>query len=222
MKHKRMAVLFVVVTLAGSPPVWQKLSNFVSAVQHRAQIKFLSMVLTPSADGSEVRDMPEVEDQYVASCPEVSSQVACRSRTQQISPSKPSKLVANRGSALKTIEQNAPAIERAAKEARFEALSHMTELLPETPKASTVPAVAAIPRALTLNDSDVQDLVRLSQRNFSAPVFVDGTNPNIHLKLKKILDDRKATRQRTRFVIASPVVAPPATRSEVPGDERSG
>jgi hypothetical protein len=221
MKHKRMAILFVVVTLAGSPPVWQKLSNFVSAIQHRAQIKFLSMVLRPSADESEVRDLPEVEDQYDASRSEVSSQVASDCPTAK-APSKPSKLVANRGNALKTIEQNAPAVERAVKEARFEALSHMTELLPEMPKASSVPAVAAIPRTLTLNEGDVRDLVRMSQRDFSAPVFVDSTNPNIHLKLKKILDDRKATRQRTRFIIGTPVVAPPATRSEMPGDDRSG
>ncbi|MDT4966980.1 MAG: hypothetical protein QOJ64_1717 [Acidobacteriota bacterium] len=221
MKHKRMAILFVVVTLAGSPPVWQKLSNFVSAIQHRAQIKFLSMVLQPGPDDSQVRDIPVIEDQYVASRSEVGSQVASDCPAAK-TPSKPSKLVANRSNALKTIEQNARAIERTVKEARFEALSHMTELLPEPPKASTVPAVASIPRTLTFNESDVRDLVKLSQRDFSASGFVDGTNPNIHLKLKKILDDRKATRQRTRFIIGTPVVAPPATGSEMPGDDRSG
>ncbi len=68
MKHKRMAMLFVLVTFAGSPPVWQKLGNLIAAVQHRAQIKFLSMVLSPGTGEAKALEVPATLNEHVASC----------------------------------------------------------------------------------------------------------------------------------------------------------
>ena len=68
MKNKRLAILFVVVTLGGSPQVWQQLSDLVAAVQHKAQITFLSMVLSPRAGSTEEQATLSAQPEHLASC----------------------------------------------------------------------------------------------------------------------------------------------------------
>ena len=53
MKSKRLTILCVaVVALAGTPRVWNEAGKLLAIVQHKAQVKFWSMVLGPGAQES--------------------------------------------------------------------------------------------------------------------------------------------------------------------------
>lgn len=48
MKNRRLTIFCVaLVALAGTPRAWQEASNLLAAVQHKAQVKFWSLVLQP-------------------------------------------------------------------------------------------------------------------------------------------------------------------------------
>jgi hypothetical protein len=50
MKNRRLTILCVaMVTLAGTPRAWQEAGKLLAAIQHKAQVKFWSMVMQPKA-----------------------------------------------------------------------------------------------------------------------------------------------------------------------------
>lgn len=211
MKHKRMAALFVLVTFAGSPPVWHKLGSFISSVQHKAQIKFLSMVLDRGTDEGDVTDTSATpQGELVASS--ATSELTHASASETTPPLSNSRKV-RFGRAAKSDGLQDIALKHAAKVSKLELSPRLYTFLPQSPNASNVPAVAAISREWVISEKDLRELPSLPQHDSTAPAPDEKTNSDIRLKLKKYFEEHKNVRQRNRFVFGKPNPAPSSAPS---------
>jgi hypothetical protein len=217
MKNKRVAILFVVVTLGGSPQVWQQLSNLVAAVQHKAQMTFLSMVLSPRTGSDETT--PSLLSEHLASCEGSSfNQAQVYSRT--VTDSSPRKVRApQRATAARVEEPETLVLKETAKVDEGESLPrlHNPAHLAENPL--TMHAVTAVPPEIAMNQSNVVEVVVLPQLYSVAPAFIESANL---IKLKKTLDENKVMRLKTRYLINRPILPLPPSKAEAIGGERAG
>jgi hypothetical protein len=218
MKNKRLAILFVVVTLGGSPQVWQQLSNLVAAVQHKAQITFLSMVLSPRTGSDEVQATPWVQSEHLASCEGLQfNQVQDNSKTRT-DPS-PRNVRTQQRTAAKAEEAGTLALKDTARVDEGESLPRLNNRAHMAQNHLTMHAVTAVPSEIAMNKSDIVEVVVLPQIYSVAPAFVESANL---LKLKKALDENKVMRLKTRYLISRPVLSLPPSKAEAIGGERAG
>jgi hypothetical protein len=218
MKNKRLAILFVVVTLGGSPQVWQQLSNLVAAVQHKAQIKFLSMVLTPQTGVDEVEAAPTAASEHLASCqgsPFVQAQRDSRATT---GPST-RKVKTERRSTVRSEEPLTLALKDAAKVDKGESLPRLDNLAWTTQNHLTMHGVTSAPPEMAMAKSNIVEVVVLPKIDTFGPAFIDSANLS---KLKKALEDNKVMRVKTRYIITRPLLSLPSSKIDVVGTERAG
>ncbi|MDT5063114.1 MAG: hypothetical protein QOH63_3573 [Acidobacteriota bacterium] len=218
MKNKRLAILFVVVTLGGSPQVWQQLSNLVAAVQHKAQIAFLSMVLSPRTGSDEAQATSLVQSERLASCegsPFNQAQVDFKTRTDSASH----KVRTQQRDAARAEVPETVALKETARVGEGESLPRLHNPEHMAQNFLTMHAVTAVPPEIAMNQSNVVEVVVLPQIYSVAPAFVESTNL---LKLKKTLDENKLMRLKTRYLINRPALPLPPSKAEAVGGERAG
>ena len=84
MKNKRLTILCVaVVALAGSPRVWHETGKLLAIVQHKAQVKFWSLVLQPGDRESSNVELATTYKGSNARSVEVASTCALEQGTRQ-------------------------------------------------------------------------------------------------------------------------------------------
>jgi hypothetical protein len=218
MKNKRLAILFVVVTLGGSPQVWQQLSNLIAAVQHKAQIKFLSMVLTPQTGGDEVETVPAIQSEHLASC-QGSPFEQVQSDSKATTDSSIRKVKAERRAPVRSEEPATLALRDVAKVDNAGSLLHLDKLARTTQNHLTMHGVTSMPPEIATAKSDIVEVVVLPKMDTFAPAFIDSTSLS---KMKKALEDSKAIRLKTRYLITRPVISLPSSKIDVVGTERAG
>lgn len=217
MKNRRLTILFIVMTIGGSPQVWQRLGDLIATVQHKAQIKFLSMVLSPRAgdDGAETTENARVE--HPALC-----KAAAFDRAEGESQAKPDSSprktkTPRRAASINSEERGALALTDAVKgEAKFSS-QHLNPAGSENRLA--MHGVGFAPAEMATVRSNVVEVVVLPQINSFAPAFVDVGNT---LKLKKTFEQTKAFRQKIHYVIGRPTQPPPPLRTDSVSAEREG
>lgn len=218
MKNKRLAIIFVLVTLGGSPQVWRQVGNFVDAVQHKVQLKFLSRVLRPQSGSDQVEMTPVAQAEDLASCPASTlDQVSGDSKIR--SDSSPRKVKAERRAAVKREEQGALAFINSAKSDQGASSLRPDNLAQVERNRLTMHGVSSVPVDLAIEKSNVIEVVVLPQIEQIVPAFIDSANLP---KLKKTFDESKVTRQRTRYLISKPLLTLPPTRADAVGFERAG
>jgi hypothetical protein len=219
MKNKRLAVLFVIVTLGSSPQVWQQLSNLITAVQHKAQIKFLSMVLTPQTGADQVETVPLAQSEYFASCqgsPFVQAQSDSKARTN----SSPRKVITERSaSSSRSQERVTLALKDVAKIDKGESLFHLYNLAGTTQNHLTMHGVTSVPPEIARAKSNIVEVVVLPKLDTFAPAFIDSASLP---RLRKTLEDNKVMRMKTRYVITRPLLSLPSSKIDAVGTERAG
>jgi hypothetical protein len=219
MKNKRLAILFVVVTLGGSPQVWQQVNNLIAAVQHRAQIKFLSMVLTPQNGANEVQTLvPLTQFEDIASCqgsPFAQTQSDSKAKTD----SSTRKVKPQRRAAITSDEPVTLALKEAAKVDQGESLFHLDNLARTTQNRLTMHGVTNAPPEIAMAKSNIVEVVVLPKMDTFAPAFIDSASLP---KLRKIMEDSKVMRLKTRYLITRPAISLPPSKIDVVGTERAG
>jgi hypothetical protein len=219
MKNKRLAILFVVVTLGGSPQVWQQLNNLIAAVQHRAQIKFLSMVLTPQTGADEVETAPLPQSEHFASCTGSPIVPEAQSDSKAKTGSAPRKIKTERRALPSSEEPMTLALKDAAKVDVDESLLHLDNLARTAQNHLTMHGVTNAPREIAMAKSNIVEVVVLPKMNAFAPVALDSANLS---KLKKTLEDNKVVRVKARYLITRPLLSLPSSKIDVVGTERAG
>jgi hypothetical protein len=185
--------------LVGTPKVWQKFSDLLAAVQHKAHAKFVDMALNSQAQQYDERVLTSVaQPEEMASCPYSHSkqvrgssmisggatvrQVRAKQRSTFDVPETPEALAFN---ARPKIEKRGPSDHVASLQE-----NHLT-MLP----------VAFAPETFTMSKSDVMEMVTLPRPEDQAtPVYIE-KDPEMNIKLKKVIDESKSLRQRARFVM---------------------
>lgn len=224
MKNKRLAILFVVVTLGGSPQVWNQLSNLVAAVQHKAQITFLSMVLSPRAGGDEVQAAQWSQPEHLASCQgapfnlaQVDSQTRLGSSFRKV---KTQQRTTTTTTIARAEEPETLALKEMARVDESESLPRQhnpAHMFAQNPLS--MHAVTDVPSELAMNKSNVVEVVVLPRLYTVAPAFVETANL---IKMRK-LDESKLLRLKTRYQIYKPVLPiPPSKVADAIGGERAG
>jgi hypothetical protein len=209
MKNRCLTIFFVVMTLAISPQVWQKLGNLLDAIQHRAQIKMLSMVLSPQDSSGEIEPAASTtQSEHFASC-QSSPLVQAQGESQTKPAASFYKARTERRAADRSEKQETLAFNTQVKDAQGESLPHFNNVTRATPNLWAMHGVAFVPREIATDKSNIAEAVVLPQLDSITPVFIE--NVNFQLKLKKILDENKLTRQRTRCPLAKS--APPLPSS---------
>jgi hypothetical protein len=218
MKNRRLIILFVVVTLGGSPQVWQQLNNLIAAVQHRAQIKFLSMVLTPQTGADEVETAPLAQPEHLASCQgSLFGQAQSDSKAKTDSSSR--KVKPQRRAAIVPEEPRTLALEGAAKVDKGESLLRPDNLARTAQNRLTMHAVANVPPEIAMAKSNIVEVVVLPKIDTFAPAFIDSASLS---KLRKTVEDNKAMRLKTRYIITRPALSLPSSKIDTVGVERAG
>lgn len=220
MKNRRLTLFFVVMTLAVSPQVWQKLGNLWDAIQHRAQFTMLGLVLSPRSAGDEVESEPQspmVEPQHPTSC-----QGATLAQAQL--PSQPKALAAlhkmrtERRVADSLVTATAEIADLSDKDetiafnlqdAQGETAPHLNNLAHESSKPTERRSVTFQMTNTALEKSDVAQTIVIPQINSAAPAFVE--NINFQWKLKKILDENRSNRQKTRCPLSKALASLPSS-----------
>jgi hypothetical protein len=219
MKNKRLAILFVVVTLGGSPQVWQQLTNLVAAVQHKAQITFLSMVLSPRTDTTEEQATLWAQPEHLASCQESPLNLAqVDSQTRTDSSLRKEKAPQQRA-VVKAEGPETLALKETARVDEGESLPRQHNPAHMAQNPLTMHAVTDVPPEIAMNKSDIVEVTVLPRLYSVAPVFIESANL---IKLKKSLDENKVMRLKTRYIINRPVLPIPPSKAEAIGIERAG
>jgi hypothetical protein len=219
MKNKRLAIIFVVVTLGGSPQVWQQLNNLIAAVQHRAQIKFLSMILTPQTGADEVNTTaPLAQSEHFASC-QGSPFGQTQSDSRATTDSSSRKVKTQRRAAVRSEEAVTLALKDAAKVDKGESLPRLDNLAWTTQNRLIMHGVTNVPSEIATAKSNIVEVVVLPKTDTFAPAFIDSASLP---KLRKILEDNKVMRLKTRYLITRPVLSLPSSKIDVVGTERAG
>jgi hypothetical protein len=209
MRNRCLTIFFVVMTLAISPQVWQKLGNLLDAIQHRAQIKMLSLVLSPQDSPVEVEPVaPAVQTEHFAFC-----QSSSLAQAQAESQTKPAavfhKIKTEQRVADRSEKQESLAFEVQAQEAQGESLPHHNNPARETPNLWAMHGATFVQTNVAMSKSNIAEAVMLPRLDSVAPVFVE--NVNFQFKLRKILDENKLTRQKTRCPLGKSVPSLPAS-----------
>jgi hypothetical protein len=218
MKNKRLAILFVVVTLGGSPQVWQQLSNLIASVQHKAQIKFLSMVLTPQTGANEVETVPAIQSEHFASC-QGSPFEQAQSDSKTTTNSSFRKVKTERRAVVRSEEPVTLALREVAKVDNAGSLFHFHNLARTTQNRLTMHGVTSVPPEMATAKSDIVEVVVLPEMDTFAPAFIDSVSLS---KLKKTLEENKVMRLKTRYLITRPVISIPPSKIDAVGTERAG
>jgi hypothetical protein len=196
MKNRCLTIFFVVMTLAISPQVWQKLGNLLDAIQHRAQIKMLSLVLSPQDGEVEVEPASStIQSEHFASCQGASlAQAPAESQTKPAAAFH--KIKTEQRATDRSEKQEFLAFEIQSQEAQGETLPHHNNPARETKNLWAMHGATFVQTNAALNKSNIAEAVMLPRLDSVAPVFVE--NVNFQFKLRKILDENKLTRQKTR------------------------
>jgi hypothetical protein len=216
MKNRRLTILFVIMTLGSSPQVWQQLRNLLSAVQHKAQIKFLSMVLSPRADSDAVETTPTVQAEHLASC-KASGFEQVQGKSQAKPNSSPRKMKTQRRASVSSEEQEALALADLAKaEGKLSSL-HLNAARSEN--HLTMQGVDFAPTATVTDRGSIVEVVVLPQIDAIAPTFIDSGN---FLKLKKTFEESKVLHQKTRYLIDRHIQPLPSLKADAASTEKEG
>lgn len=218
MKNKRLAILFVIVTLGSSPQVWQQVNNLIAAVQHKAQIKFLSMVLTPQTRADEVETAPLAQPEHFASC-QGSPFVQAQSDSKTTADSSARQVKTERRAPVRSEEPSTLALRDATKTDKDASFLHSDNLARSAQNPLSMREVENAPREIATAKSDIVEVVVLPKVDTFAPAFIDSTSLT---KLKKALEDSKVMRVKTRYVITRPLLSLPSSKIDVVGTERAG
>lgn len=209
MKNRCLTIFFVVMTLAISPQVWQKLGNLLDAIQHRAQVKILSLVLSQQESNDEVEPAATtIQTEHFASC-QGSTFVQAQDDVQTKADSTSHKIRTTRHAADKSEKPETLAFNAQDKDAQGESLSHLNNIAREIPNQWTMRGASFAPRDFAMDKDNVAEALALPQPDSVAPVFVE--NVNFQLKVKKILDENKLTRQRVRCPLGKSIPPLPSS-----------
>ncbi|HKC64640.1 MAG TPA: hypothetical protein VKB86_13450 [Pyrinomonadaceae bacterium] len=199
MKNRRSTILVaIMVTLVGTPKVWQEFGNLFSALQHKTQNRLLSMGLSAQVqENSEKEVSGVVRPENIASCPAATfKQISDRSSEGTSS----TKIKAQRRARVRSEEP-------LTLTARVRTDSIRKETLPSSEHALAQAAqnqldIRGLPSAFAeeiADKSNVTEVVSLPQLNMIAPIFIErGAD---FLKLKKALEENKLPRQKIRCII---------------------
>lgn len=199
MKNRRSTILVaIMVTLVGTPKIWQEFGNIFSALQHKTQNRLLSMGLSAQVQENSEKELSGmVRSENLASCPAATfKQIA--DRPSEGAPSTKTKTQRH---------TRAHSEEPSTLTARVRTDSIRKDSLPASEHALAQAAqnqldIRGLPSAFTeeiADKSNVTEVVSLPKLNMIAPVFIErGAD---FIKLKKALEENKLTRQKIRCVI---------------------
>lgn len=193
------------VTLVGTPKVWQEFGNLFSALQHKTQNRLLSMVLSSQVQESSDKEVSGVvRAEHLASCPyAVSRQISARS----IGDSSSRKVKAQRRATVRWEEPLTLAARAKAEAGLKKALHDSKDALAQAAQnhLDIRDLSSALPEAVA-DKSYVAEVVSLPQLNTIAPVFIDRSADFI--RLKKVFEDNKLFRQKVRCIIRTTPMLP--------------
>lgn len=198
MKNRRSTILVaIMVTLVGTPKVWQEFGNLFSALQHKTQSRLLSMGLSAQVqENSEKEVSGMVRSENLASCPATTfKQISDRSSEGATSP----KIKAHRRARVHSEEPLTLTAKVRTDSIRKESLPSSEHALAQAAQnqLDIRELSSALPEAVA-DKSYVTEVVSLRQLNTIAPVFIErGAD---FIKLKKALEDNKLPRQKIRCV----------------------
>lgn len=215
MKNRRLTIFFVVMTLAISPQVWQKFGNLLDAIQRQAQVKMLSLVLSPQDGQAESETLsPIMQPAGFSPCHgstlthnSLLAQAQVWSQIGTVLSAH--KNGADERAAVRPGKHEAPALDFQDQDMRGETLAHVNEFVRETPKLWSVRDATFLPTNAALDNGNIAEYIVLPKLDVVAPMFVE--NMNVQLKLKKVLDENRLTRQKTRCPLARSVPPLPAS-----------
>jgi len=214
MKSKRsMIIVAIMVTLVGTPRIWQEFGNILASLQHKTQNKLMNMVVS-----SQVREGNEEElvagtpmpEHLASSCPGSKSYQVADGRNS-VNTTTPRKLRAQRRAAPGTDGSMAFAWRtRDNVGGRTESLPRPEESMAWAGENQlTMHTLASVPPDLLTDKSTVTEFVHVPQVNVIAPTFaIKGADL---IKLKKTLEESKGVRQRVRYIFSKGTPALPAT-----------
>jgi hypothetical protein len=220
------------IALAGTPRAWREVGNLLAVVQHKAQVKFWSMVLEPGAGESARGEMLAAARPFessltddAATCPVQSE----NSRENRVASS----FSANRRAAFVSVQskakaeheaESAPAshaglIARAPKAPRgeggTESLLRSRNVWESQPQAiaGNGPVSLVLPAAATLphtpaNDNESFRFVLIPSVNPAVSALTEKEAALQFKLMKKSLEDGKLLRQRNRLPLRVPAAPP--------------
>ncbi|MDQ3819064.1 MAG: hypothetical protein M3362_15500 [Acidobacteriota bacterium] len=207
MKNRRSTILVaIMVTLVGTPKVWQEFGNLFSSLQHKTQNRLLSMGLSAQVQENSDREVSGVvrSENLAYTCPAATpKQVSDRS-----SDGAPStKIKVQRRAAVRSEEPLTLTARVRTDSLKKESLPISEHALAESIQNHL--DIRGLTSAFTeeiADKSNVTEVVTLLQTNAIAPVFIErGTD---FLKLKKVFEENKLTRQKIRCVIRTTQTLP--------------
>ena len=210
MKNRRSTIIVaILVTLVGTPRVWQEFGNILASLQHKTQSKLLSMAVNSQvreSNGEEIAATPVSEQ--LASCPGSKSEQVVESHKSINSPT-PRKLKAQ-GRALPDSDESATLASNFGHQAwKGVALPRPEESLGWVGENQlSMHAVASVPPEF-LDKSDVTEFVTLPKVTAIAPAWKISDADIV--KLKKAVEEGKSVRQKVRYVIIRNAPALPST-----------
>ena len=225
------------ITLVGTPRAWQEIGNLLATAQHKAQVKFWSMVLPAgreSADAETIAAARRLEasaTEVASNCPveggkvwedQVAGGSRANRRTAPISFQP--KARAQRPPAAVPTASHGVLIAKALKTQRgnggAESLLHSANLPENHPLGfaeshpSSVPRPGALVAALPkppVGGKDTYRFVLIPNANSVVPALIDKENI-VHLKqMRKAFEDNKALRQKSRFPLSRSAAAFPSS-----------
>lgn len=137
MKSRRLTVFCVaVIALVGTPRAWQEVSKLIAAVQHKAQVKFWSMVMEPG-------ERQSGEAQLVAAAqPFVSDAAGVPAANCPLNGAQPQEKRVRANSRMANSRTDSVRLQTRAREQQPAAPASHAELMAATPRAVIEPADA--------------------------------------------------------------------------------
>jgi len=206
MKNRRSTILVaIMVTLVGTPKVWQEFGNLFSALQHKTQSRLLSMGLSAQVQENSEKEMSGVvRSENLASCP-VATFKQISDRASESAESY--KIKAQRHAAVHSEKPLTLTAKVVADSLRKESLPSSEHALAQATQNQL--DIRGLTSAFTeeiADKSNVTEVVTLPQLNTIAPVFIE--RGEALLKLKKAFEENKLIRQKVRCVIRSTPALP--------------
>lgn len=198
------------VALVGTPRAWQAFSNIFAALQHKTQNKLLSMAVNSQVQerGEEVLAGTPLAAEHLASCTKVNPFQIAEVRKPVSAPTA-RKLRAERRVQPGSDNHSLRAADTLANKSLDVTLPRPEESLAwVSENRLEMHPLASVPREL-LDKSNVMEFVTLPKVN-AVPAIFAGKEVDL-IKLKKSLEEMKAARQKTRYVIIRNLPASPTT-----------
>lgn len=231
MKSRRLTIFCVaMIALAGTPRVWQEVSKLLAVAQHRAQVKFWSMVLPGERESGEGELIAAADPMEFASAEDASTCPLQRGAAKENLALSNSKQ--NRRTTPTAIQaqdrartENSPAshaglIARALKAQRGDAesllrsrnvwVSQPTAIAANNPASLVLPSAATLPHQ-PASKSDTFRFVLMPPASPVTSSLVERETAFQFKMLKKSLEAGKLLRQKGRLPVSSGTAAFPSS-----------